>query len=120
MHADRAQIGVNAELFAQAEQALLGSLLRIGIVPPRTTHCAQQYRVRRSTDVERLARQRSSASVESAASNQTVTQLEAVAKTLTDGLKNAHAFCDHLRTDPVAGENGDFHRVDTRAGCEDS
>src|SRR5258705_5403648 len=120
MDAHRTQIGVNAELLAQAEQSLLRPPPRVGIVPARTSYCAEQHRIRRSANIQRLARQRGSARVERAATDQAFAQLEGVSPALSDRAKDAHPLGNHLGTDSVARKNGDFHRVLTRAGWADS
>ena len=102
-----AKIGVHPQLASQAKQSLLRTLTRGGIVPARPTDRTEQDGVGASAKIDRLRRERSAARIECDSADQTLAQLDGVAKAFRDRAKNSRAFGNYLRSDAVAGKDGD-------------
>jgi hypothetical protein len=107
MNGHRPKIGEHPELAPQAEQALLRTLSRGGIVPTRTTDSAEQNSVSVSAQIDSLRRQRSPARIKCASADQSLGCLNLVAVAFRDSAKNARAFGYNLRSDAIAWQEGD-------------
>ena len=102
----RAQVGVEAQAFADREQALLGADLGARVVPLRAAHRAQQHGVGLLRDRQRLGRQRRPGLVDRRAADQRFAQRESVSPSLTDRRQHTRRLRDHFGTDSIPRQNG--------------
>ena len=102
---DRADVGEQSQRFAQAEQRLLGTLLRVGLVPFRSADGAEQNRVAVLRVLEHVIGQRSAGGVERVAADHALLELEIDRRTARDDLENLQSFADDLGADAVTFEN---------------
>jgi hypothetical protein len=120
MHSHRSEIRVYAQLFSKAEQSLFGPLTRVGIVPARTTDGAEENGVGGLAKRECFGRERRTARIERAATDQAFTKLDPVIPAICYRAKNTRAFGDYFRANAVAREERNRQRVHTRLVCVDS
>src|SRR5258705_7624020 len=116
----RSEVRVHLQLFTQSKQTLLRAQTSVRIVPARPTDGAKQDCVGGFAKLDCLGRQRRSALIERAATDQSLTQLEHVIPPLGHGAKQADALGYNLRPDPVAREQRNRQRVHTRLVWVDS
>ena len=101
---DGAQVGVEAEALAQAEQPLLGARrARVGRVPLRPADGGEQDGVGALAGGERLVGQRRAVGVDRGAAERVLLEGEVVG----DGGEHLERRGEDLRADPVAGEGDD-------------
>ena len=106
---DRAQVGVEAQLLADAQQALLGAGLgAVGGVPLGAAHGGEQHGVARAGDVEGLGGQGVAGSVDGAAADEGLLEAELGTVLSADGLEHLDALGHDLRADAVALQDADL------------
>ncbi len=113
MHEQRAQVGEQAERFAQAEQTFLRTARPA--LPLRPANRAQQHGVSAAACGQGVRRQRVAGGVYRGAADQVSLECEAPAETLADAFKHLARDERHLRPDSVAGKKDDV--VPFHAAC---
>ncbi len=103
----RAQVREELELESQAEQGILGSCGRGGVVPLRPAHGAEQHGIRRAAGVQRRGRQRRTGLVDGLATDRLLVPRHAEAEALAGRIGAATRDATHLWADAVAGQVGD-------------
>jgi L-2-hydroxyglutarate oxidase len=106
--ADRPQVGEEAQLLADREQALFGADLGLGVVPLGPPHGSQQDRVGFAAERDRLRGQRGAAAVDGDPADQGFSRLELVPALAGDCLQHLDPFGHDLGTDPVSRQHGDL------------
>ncbi len=102
---DRANIREQPQRFPQSEQRLLGTLLRVGLVPFRPADGAEQNRVAVLRELEHLVGQWSAGGVHRVTANHALLELEIDRRSARDDLENLQGFADDLGADAVTFEN---------------
>ena len=105
MQLDGPQVGVETELLADAQQALLGPDLGRW-TPLGTADGAQQHRVGCETGIERLLRKRIAGEVDGSAAERRGIHPEIVAELLRHAFQHAHALGSDFGADSVARDDG--------------
>ena len=105
----RAQVGVEAQLLAYAQQALLGARCgRVGGVPLGAAHARQQHGIGGLGALQGLGRQRVAARIDGGTADQVVLELELKAGLGSHGGEHLLALGDNLGADAVARQAADL------------
>jgi len=111
-HAGGTQVGVQAQLLADAQQALLGAPVHRQRVPLRPAHGAEQHGTALLGQRHRLVAQRRPVGVDRRPADPLVGELELQPVARRHRLQRAPRLAGHLGADPVATHHHDprFHR----------
>ncbi len=101
----RAQVGEQAEILANAEEAALGTLLARIVVPLRAAHGTEQHGIGRARQLLGSFGIRIARGIDGATAKQRFFHFEFQ----TERIQNAHRLGSNLRTDAVTGQNTNFH-----------
>ena len=101
----RPQVGVQAQLFAQAQQAVFGSRFRRPDVPLGTAHRADEDGIRLLAERQRGVRQGRPGGVDGVAPDTPFAHLKRVTVTRRHLLEHPHAPGHYFYANPVAGQN---------------
>ncbi len=104
---DRTHVGEEVQLLAQRQQPALRAVGRVGVVPFRAAHCAEQDGVRRLAGRNCFVRQTVAHFVDGAAAHHLRIKGERVRKFLRDDVQDLLRFGGYFRTDAVAGQHYD-------------
>ena len=102
-----AQVGVQAQLLAQAQQRALRAHVVGQAVPLGAAHGAEENRVARLRELERLLGKRPAGLVDGGAARVGRAELEGVAVLRGDLFEDLHGLRHDLGPDPVAGQDCD-------------
>ncbi len=108
---DRAQIRIQTQLLANAQQALLRARsIRVGGVPLRAAHRRQQHGISCLGRLQRGRRQGLAARVNCAAANQRLLILKGHFILLAQRVEHLHGLGNNLRANAVAGQQANLVR----------
>jgi hypothetical protein len=104
----RADVREEAQLLAHGQQAALGAVRGVGVVPLGAAHGAQQDGVRRLARLDRVGRERVARLVDGDAPQQCLAVRELVVERGGHGVEHQAGCADDLGADAVAGEGCDL------------
>ena len=110
MNCDRAEIGEQAQLFAQTEEPLFGAYRGIGIVPAWPPDGAEDDGVGAAADVHRGRRQRVTEGIDGDPTDGCLREREVVPESLGYRQERPARLADHLRADTVSRQEGERGR----------